>query len=152
MTNWSLVDGHGYILDRNRSHVAASRLNLQFYLWKNTLKFNIHPTILPSLSRNAVIADVASGSGIWLIDVSRQLPKAQLNGFDNVLRQVLHQDWLSSNVKVRYWSILEDLSDALVGKYDYVHTRLLVLIVEDKNSGAIIRNLRKMLKPGGYLQ
>ena len=152
MTDWSLVDGHGYILDRDRSHAAASRLNLQYYLWKDTLKFNIHSSILPSLPRNEVIADVASGSGMWLIDVSRQLPEAQLDGFDNVLRQVPHQDWLPSNVKVRYWNILEDLPDDLVGKYDYVHSRLLVLIVENKNPGAIIRNLHKMLKPGGYLQ
>ena len=152
MTDWSLVDGHGYILDRDRSHAAASRLNLQFYLWKDALKFNVHPSILPSLSKNAVIADVASGSGMWLIDVSRQLPEAQLDGFDLVLRQVPHQKWLPPNVNVRYWNILEDLPDDLVGKYDYVHTRLLVLIVEQKNPRSIIRNLRKMLKPGGYLQ
>lgn len=152
MADWSLVDGHGYILDRDRTHAAASRLNLQFYLWKDALKFNIHPSILPSLSQNAVIADVASGSGMWLIDVSRQLPEAQLDGFDLVLRQVPHQKWLPSNVNVRYWNILEDLPDDLVGKYDYVHTRLLVLIVEQKNPRSIIRNLRKMLKPGGYLQ
>ena len=152
MTDWSLVDGHGYILDRDRSHAAASRLNLQFYLWKDALKFNIHPSILPCLSEKAVIADVASGSGMWLIDVSRQLKGAQLDGFDINLRQIPHQKWLPSNVNVRYWDILEDLPEDLVGKYDYVHTRLLLLVVEQKNPRSIIRNLRKMLKPGGYLQ
>ncbi|KAL9004063.1 MAG: hypothetical protein Q9188_003098 [Gyalolechia gomerana] len=151
-TDWSLIDGHGYILDRDRSHAAASRLNLQFYLWKDALKFNIHPSILPSLPPNAVIADVACGSGMWLIDVSRQLPDAHLDGFDLVLRQVPHRKWLPANVNVRYWNILEDIPDDLIGKYDYVHTRLLVLIVEHKNPRPIIQNLRKMLKPGGYLQ
>ena len=152
MTDWSLTDGYGYILDRDRTHAAASRLNLQFYLWRDALKFNIHPSILPSLSKNAVIADVACGSGMWLIDVSRQLPEARIDGFDLVLRQVPHEKWLPSNVNVRYWNILEDPPDDLIGKYDYVHTRLLVLIVERKNPRSIIRNLRKILKPGGYLQ
>lgn len=151
-TDWSLVDGQGYILDRDRSHAAASRLNLQFYLWKDALKFNIHPSILPSLPQDAVVADVACGSGMWLIDVSRQLPEAQLDGFDLVLRQVPHWKWLPANVTVRHWNILEDVPDDLVGKYDYVHTRLLVLVVENKNPRSIIRNLHKMLKPGGYLQ
>ncbi|KAL9065699.1 MAG: hypothetical protein Q9157_007383 [Trypethelium eluteriae] len=118
MTDWSLVDGRGYILDRHCSHTAASRLDLQFYLWKDALQFNIHPSILPSRSKHAVIADVASGSCIWLIDVSRQLPEAQLDGFDFNLRQSPHQQWLPSNVNVRHWNILEDVPGYLVGKYD----------------------------------
>lgn len=39
-----------------------------------------------------------------------------------------------------------------VGKYDYVHTRLLFLVVESKDPRPIIRKLLKLLKPGGYLQ
>ena len=39
-----------------------------------------------------------------------------------------------------------------MGRYDYVHMRLVVCIVEDKDPRPIIRSLRKMLKPGGWLQ
>ncbi|OTA64768.1 hypothetical protein K449DRAFT_411371 [Hypoxylon sp. EC38] len=152
VTDWGLTSGHGYILNRNRSHVAASRLNLQFYLWKDALKFNIHPTILSSLSKTAVIADVASGSGIWLVDLSRELPEARLDGFDYNIRQAPHPQWLPSNVKIRRWNVFEEVPDDLDGKYDYVHTRLLALIVENKNPRPILRNLFKLLKPGGYLQ
>ena len=152
IADWSLVNGHGYILNRDRRHAAAGRLNLQFYLWKDALQFNIHPTISSSLSKTAVIADVASGSGIWLIDVSRQLPEAQLDGLDYDLNQAPHQGWLPTNVKTRYLDILGDIPDDLVGKYDYIHTRLLVLVVESQNPRPIIRNLYKLLKPGGYLQ
>lgn len=153
MADWSLTNGHGYILNRDRSHAAACRLNLQFYLWKDALQFNIHPSVLPSLAETrAVVADVAAGSGIWLIDVSRQLPNAQLDGFDYDLRQAPHEKWLPSNVTMRHWNLFDEVPDDLVGKYDYVHTRLLVLVVESKNPRPIIRNLRKLLKPGGYLQ
>ncbi|KAG4032390.1 hypothetical protein MFRU_007g02940 [Monilinia fructicola] len=151
-TDWNLVDGQGYILDRDRSHAAACRLNLQFYLWRDALGFNIDPSILPSLSKESVIADVASGTGIWLIDVSRQFPEAQLDGFDIVLRQSPHPAWLPPNVDVKYLNILGNIPDELIGKYDYVHTRLLVLVIEQKNPRPLIRNLLKLLKPGGYLQ
>ena len=30
--DWSLTNGQGYILNCDRSHAAASHLNLQFYL------------------------------------------------------------------------------------------------------------------------
>ena len=89
---------------------------------------------------------------MWLMDVSRELPEAQLEGLDYNLRQAPIQKWLPSNVKMRHWNIFEDVPDDLVGKYDYVHTRLLVLVVESKNPRPIIRNLRRLLKPGGYLQ
>ncbi|GAB1311029.1 Methyltransferase domain-containing protein [Madurella fahalii] len=151
-TDWSLTNGQGYILNRDRSHAAASRLNLQFYLWKDALKFNIHPSISASLSKTAAIAEVASGTGIWLIDVSRELPEAQLDGLDYNLDQAPHPKWLPRNVKMRYWNVFDDVPEDLVGKYDYVHTRLLLLVVESKNPSPIIRNLRKLLKPGGYLQ
>ncbi|KAI1773028.1 hypothetical protein F4818DRAFT_424653 [Hypoxylon cercidicola] len=152
VTDWSLTSGHGYILNRSRRHAAASRLNLQFYLWKDALKFNIHPTILSSLPKTAVIAEVASGSGVWLVDVSREFPEAQLDGLDYDIRQAPHQQWLPSNVNMRHWNIFDQVPDDLVGKYDYIHTRLLVLVVESKNPQPILRNLLKLLKPGGYLQ
>ncbi|KAK4113327.1 hypothetical protein N656DRAFT_778088 [Canariomyces notabilis] len=152
-TDWSLTNGHGYILNRDRSHAAASRLNLQFYLWKDAMKFNIHPSIRASLPTNAAIADVASGTGIWLIDTARELSEeAQLDGLDYNLQQAPHQKFLPSNVRMRYWNVFDDVPDDLVGKYDYVHTRLLLLVVESKDPRPIIRNLRKLLKPGGYLQ
>lgn len=152
MSDWSLTNGHGYILNRDRSHAAASRLNLQFYLWKDALKYNMHPSISASLPQTAVIADVAAGTGIWLIDTARELPEAQFEGLDYNLVQAPPPKWLPPNVRMRHWNLFDDVPDDLVAKYDYVHTRLLLLVVESKNPRPIIRNLRKLLKPGGYLQ
>jgi SAM-dependent methyltransferase len=147
VVDWSLADGQGYPMEH--SHIAACRLNLQHYLWKDALKFNIHPSI--KISNKSTIADVATGTAAWLLDVAGDFPSAKLNGFDNDLRQVPHKDWLPSNVTVRYWNIFEDLPSDLVGKYDYVHVRLLVLVL-DGDSQPFINKLLRMLKPGGYLQ
>lgn len=76
--DWSLADGRGYVMDR--SHIAACRLNLQHYLWKDALQFNIHPSI--NISNESVIADVATGTAAWLLDVASEFPGAKLDGFD----------------------------------------------------------------------
>lgn len=40
----------------------------------------------------------------------------------------------------------------MIGKYDFVHVRLLVLVIEHGDPRSVLRNLLKMLKPGGFLQ
>lgn len=40
----------------------------------------------------------------------------------------------------------------MTGRYDLVHIRLLVLAIEQSQLRLIIRNVLKMLKPGGFLQ
>ena len=138
----SLADGRDYMLDR--SYAAAARLNFQQYLWKESLQFNIHPSIQIS-EHDARIADVATGTAMWLIDLARELPKAQLDGFDISLAQAPHQQWLPANVKLRTWNIFDDVPDDLVAKYDIVHVRLLIVVVKNSDPRPIIRNLAKML-------
>ena len=147
--DWSLADDGGYPMDR--SHAAACRLNLQYYLWKDALKFTIHPSI--EITANSVIADVATGTAMWLIDVARQNPGVQLDGLDIDLKQAPHPQWLlPSNITLRTWNIFENPPSDLVGKYDFVHVRLLVLVIEGDKPQNVIRNIAKLLKPGGYLQ
>ena len=147
-TDFSVADGHGYVIDRN--YLAACRLNLQHYLWKDTLKFSIHPSI--QLPRNSLIADVAAGTGMWLMDVARELPGAQLDGLDIDLRQAPHPKWLPTSISMKQWNIFEDVPDELIGKYDLVHVRLLVLAMGLGDAKAVIRRFLQLLKPGGYLQ
>ncbi|MCJ1261079.1 hypothetical protein MMC22_000943 [Lobaria immixta] len=149
--DFHLADGRGYMLDR--SYNAAVRLNLQHYLWKAALKFNIHPSIpLPDPGQDARIADVATGTAIWLAEVAHELPNVQLDGFDIDLTQAPPKEWLPSNTRLRHWNIFDDTPDDLLGKYDIVHVRLIVLVVRNSDPRPVIRNLVKLLKPGGYLQ
>ena len=140
-----------YVLDRGYS--AASRLNYQFYLWKQTLNFNLHPST-PTPKGDAVIADVATGTCIWLLDLARELPPTtQLEGMDITLSQAPPEQWLPPNIKLRTWNIFEDVPTELHAKFDIVHVRLVLLILPDSDSAATLsRRLASLLKPGGYLQ
>lgn len=148
--DWSLAEGHGYVM--NRSHVEACRLNLQHYLWKEALQFTIHPSI--PITNSSIIADIASGTCSWLIDVSHQLPTAQLHGFDSDLDKAPHRHWLPSNITLHHWNIFDDIPNPedSIGKYDFIDVRLLVLVIEQGNPRPLLEKLLKMLKPGGYLQ
>ncbi|KAF1961850.1 S-adenosyl-L-methionine-dependent methyltransferase [Byssothecium circinans] len=142
------IDGHGYILDRN--HLAACRLNLQHYLWKEALGFTIEPSI--PIPKNATIADVACGTGLWLLDAARLLPDAKLHGFDIDLSQAPHSDWLPSIITLEKWNLFEDIHPHWEGKFDFVHVRLLVLVLSGENRQPFVDRLLKLLKPGGYIQ
>lgn len=140
-----------YVLGRN--YAASSRLNYQFYLWKETLQFNLHPRIpVPGPEQKLCIADIATGTGIWLVDVARNFSTAQLDGFDISLTQCPPKQWLPKNINFRVWNMFEDVPDDLHGKYDIVHIRLVYLMIQNDDPLPIIRNLIKMLKPNGYLQ
>jgi SAM-dependent methyltransferase len=153
-SGFHLADGNGYMLDKG--YAAACRLNLQFYLWKNSLTFNLHPSILiphPQPSSPLRIADLACGTGIWLLDLARELPEPTvLDGFDIDLSKAPPAQWLPDNVTVYNWDILSPVPEHLVGRYDIVHLRLLILVVEHSDPVPIIQNAYRMLKPGGYIQ
>ena len=146
--DFNLANGHEYMLCRN--YAAASRLNYQYYLWKESLHFNIHPSI--AIPNNARIADVATGTAIWLIDVARECPMAQLDGFDIDISQAPPKQWLPPNVNIKTWNVFDSLLDDMIGVFDIVHVRLLILVVQQSDPKSIIRNLFRMLKPGGYIQ
>ncbi|KAF2256816.1 S-adenosyl-L-methionine-dependent methyltransferase [Trematosphaeria pertusa] len=138
----------GYILDR--SHLAACRLNLQHFLWGETFRFTIHPSI--TLPAKPAIADVACGTGLWLIDAAAQHPEARLHGFDIDLSQAPHPSWLPPNVKLSEWNIFDDIPDEWIGKFDLVHVRLLLLVFSGIDPKPFIEKLYRLLRPGGYLQ
>lgn len=137
-----------YIL--NRDIFATIRLNCQHWIWHQELGYNIHPSIkVPSHGR---IADLATGTGAWLLEVARERPDAQCDGFDINLDQAPPQIWLPSNISLRTWNVYESPPPELIGAYDMVHIRLLAVVVRDKNTLPIIKNAALLLKPYGWLQ
>ena len=146
--DFNLADGRGYML--GRSYAAASRLNLQHYLWKESLHFNLHPSI--PIPNEALVADVATGTAIWPIDVAREYPTIHLHCFDINTSQAPPKEWLSPNITLETWNIFDNVPERMLGVYDVVHVRLLVLVVQRGDPSDILRNLIRMLKPGGHLQ
>ncbi|THV46103.1 hypothetical protein BGAL_0416g00040 [Botrytis galanthina] len=135
-----------------RDFNASTRLTAQHYLWKDALKFNIHPDI-PTDSDQIRIADVATGNGIWLLDVAREVPPAaRLDGFDISLDQCPPSPWLPANTNLHTWDVYKEPPKQFQETFDIVHVRLITVAIKNNDPRPVLANLRKLLKPGGFLQ
>ncbi|KAL8936369.1 MAG: hypothetical protein Q9211_004219 [Gyalolechia sp. 1 TL-2023] len=136
-----------------RTYAASARLNLQHYLWMTTFGNRVLNCKIPVDDDQLKVADIATGTGIWLLDFARQHPRAaRLDGFDISLDQVPSAARLPSNVSFHQFNVLEQPPDDLVERYDIVHVRHLNVIITNNDPTAVLGHLLAMLKPGGYLQ
>ncbi|KAL1986118.1 hypothetical protein VTN96DRAFT_7015 [Rasamsonia emersonii] len=140
-----------YILQRN--YHASARLNLQTYLWRDSLGYIIHPSV-PPLKADARVADVGTGTGIWLTQLNRELNRdsVRLDGFDIDISQCPRQEWMPSNIHFQQWDAVQPPPAELHGQFDLVHLRLVMIGIANEDLAKVVANLALLLKPGGYLQ
>ncbi|KAB8070021.1 hypothetical protein BDV29DRAFT_160868 [Aspergillus leporis] len=140
-----------YILQRDFQ--ASCRLNLQTYLWRDSLGYIIHPTI-PPLPANGHVADVGTGMGLWLTQLhsEQQKESIRMDGFDIDITQCPPAGWVTHNIHFRRWNAIEPPPSELRGQFDLVHLRLVMIGINNEDVSALVENLSLLLKPGGWLQ
>ncbi|KAF5867778.1 putative umta methyltransferase family protein [Botrytis fragariae] len=141
-----------YVLER--SPLGSSRLYVQHWLWQRLVGHLLHPSI--PIKQDIKIADIACGTGIWLIDLAKELAKsetnAQLVGFDISTNQYPHSALLPPNVKLDIMDIFKPVPERLRGQYDVVHISLLCVVIPGGDPRYVLDNVLTLLKPGGYIQ
>ncbi|KAF7896625.1 uncharacterized protein EAF01_009028 [Botrytis porri] len=141
-----------YVLER--SPLGSSRLYVQHWLWQRLVGHLLHPSI--PIREDIKIADIACGTGIWLIDLAKELAKskanAQLDGFDISTSQYPNSALLPPNVKLDIMDIFKPVPERLRGQYDVVHISLLCVVIPDGDPRYVLDNVLTLLKPGGYIQ
>lgn len=70
---------------------------------------------------------------------------AQLDGFDNNLSQCPPKEWLPDNVNIYDFDAFADLPEHLIGKYDILHIRLFLLIVQNNDPMPLLKTFIQML-------
>ena len=90
----------------------------------------------------------------WLIEVLPVLPKdTEYHGFDLSPTNFPAKEWLGENITTHVLdAFTPELPEEWDGKFDIVHIRAITSAVKDNAVEPLIKNLVKMLKPGGYLQ
>ena len=92
------------------------------------------------------MADVAAGTGLWLVEVGRSLgPESSLAAFDINLHQAPPKPWLPPNMNLYKWNIFEEPPLGLQGIFDLVHVRLISVVIKDNDPKDVMRNLAKLL-------
>ena len=130
-----------------RGYAASARLDLQHYLWTQETGFLLHPAILIPTQHDCKIADIGTGTAIWLLDLARRLPQTtQLDGFDVSLDQCPPSSFLPSNVKCyELDGFTSELPPQYRAAYDIVHIRLFVHACPNNDPVPLLKNAVAML-------
>lgn len=148
-----------------RQHLAAmpyplpkdmdeiNRLDFQHFLLRTGLKGNY----AAPLDQVADILDVGCGSGRWAMEMAALFPDARVVGLDLVpppddtgtLGQGL--DARPSNYVFMAGNILEGLPFA-DASFDFIHQRLLVTAIPRDRWPAVIQELMRVTRPGGWVE
>ncbi|KAL1966950.1 hypothetical protein VTN77DRAFT_3694 [Rasamsonia byssochlamydoides] len=144
-----------YLLQRDK--VESARLNEQH---KFLVKLCGGNAIHESIPKDQLfsIADVATGTGVWLADVKNQLEEKYpsdtpryYHGFD-ISDAQFPAEGDRGSIKYSVHDCLQPFPAEHHGRYDLVHVRLLVAAIREKDYKVIVENLVPLLKPGGYIQ
>lgn len=131
------------------------RLTVQHYsLTDKQGGWLLHPRIQSAIANipSPQIADVATGTGIWAIEVANRMPHACVTGLDISAAQFCPQWTWPSNCSFDLYDLLEDVPIALQGTFDVVHVRLLLSAGPGVDKSIFIDRFQKLLKPSGWLQ
>lgn len=110
----------------------------------------LHPTVAKALPENARIADIGTGTGIWLAEVANTLPSSyQFNGYDISNEQFMPPESLPSNVTLGFGDFLKPIPEELRGQFDLVNIRLIIISMGVGVWESTLRNVLDLLKPGG---
>ena len=114
----------------------------------------MHPDIASTIPSAPAIADVGTGTGIWILHAAREYgADGYYHGFDLSDEQFISHYNLPSHVKLHGGiDMKKSFPDEYHGKFDVVHVRLLVLAMAKDDWANCVINLRTLLKPGGYIQ
>ncbi|KAK1756695.1 S-adenosyl-L-methionine-dependent methyltransferase [Echria macrotheca] len=130
---------------------VTERLDEQHIFTTKTLGFLIHPNI-PAPGPQSKIADVGTGTGIWLLDVAKTVPPTvQLVGFD-ATPSSFPSSSVPPNVSFKIQDMHRPFPDSELGTYDLVAVRFVSSAAGRGEWADTVRNLMTLLKPGGWMQ
>ncbi|KAL2810155.1 hypothetical protein BJX63DRAFT_328958 [Aspergillus granulosus] len=142
-----------------RDEAESIRLNAQHNMLVDIVGGPIDKSI--PLENISSVADVATGTGIWLLDAQAQLnahtpsPTAigtrTYHGFDISAAQFPPSSE-KQGISLSVHDILHPFPTEHHNRYDLVHVRMLVAALKAEEYEVAVRNLVPILKPGGYLQ
>ena len=127
------------------SLTECSRLIAQHDWLKELVGCNIHPSISVD-APNLRIADVATGTAIWLLDLAQTLPsETEFVGFDISTQQFPSPDERPENVSLHEQSVLNPFPEKYHGYFDVVAVRLITAGLRASDWETAVENITKLL-------
>ncbi|KAI1172873.1 S-adenosyl-L-methionine-dependent methyltransferase [Nemania sp. FL0916] len=143
-----MADIYAETMPRHKDEVE--RINQQFDLVAKNMGYILHPSI--ELSSSPRIADIGTGTARFIFRLYSKIPDAIWEGFDISSALFPDEDTLPPNVSLSVLDIKQPFPEHMHEKYDLVQARLLTAAMQPGDWEPTIRNIFRILKPGGYLQ
>ena len=136
-----------YMLSRNQEE--SKRLEAQHQLMRHLNYGNLlHPSIPRSELRT--VADVATGTGIWLREAAQELTRSEpkenvtLTGFDISAQQFPKEDIHGQNFVVH--NAVEPFPPEYHQKFDLVHVQLLSYALKAQDLEVSVQNIIQIIR------
>lgn len=146
-----------YPLPRDISE--SERLNSQHEAFVSSAGFLLHPRIVAStlsLAESPQVADIATGTGVWLLALEREMKDQpltwHLSGLDISAEQFPTSSASKSSCRFSILDIRQPIPQHLKGSFHVVHIRLLVGGLTTPDWSTVAQNAFDLLKPGGWIQ
>ncbi|KAF6822229.1 methyltransferase domain-containing protein [Colletotrichum plurivorum] len=157
LKRWNPDDNGVYVL--NRGDLAKERARLEYNhhrIWLPLCGGHLCPPHVLAHLRGLPaprVAEVATGTGVWLLDMAAQLPAAaELRGIDmDSTKFPPASQAVPLNVSFLKHNALEPFPEEMRGTFDMVHVRLISLGMRAGDWELVARNVFALLKPGGWL-
>ncbi|KAL4898973.1 hypothetical protein BDW74DRAFT_184162 [Aspergillus multicolor] len=136
-----------------RDEAESRRLNEQHKVLVEFVEGPIDRSV--PLENISAVADVATGTGIWLWDAKKVLEKhageseRYFHGFDISAAQFPPAP---EGIQLSVHDVFQPFPAEHHNRYDLVNVRLLVTAFPESEYQKAVNNLLTILKPGGYLQ
>ncbi|KAF8926988.1 hypothetical protein BGZ58_010725 [Dissophora ornata] len=139
------VENAPYMLPNDLTE--SDRLDAQHYLVRFVFKGNFNVKLDPEA--NIKILDVATGTGVWALEMAHEFPKADVYGVD--ISAIFPAEIKPKNCHFQLCNILDGLPFP-DNHFDFIYQRLLVYALTPAQRKQVNVELMRVLKPEGYLQ
>ena len=118
----------------------------------------LHSSIPSDIPRTGTVADVGTGSGIWLLDLAQQGPETgslqsggltRYVGFD--ISAARFPESTNPHITFLEHDATQAFPECYHGYFDFIHVRLLVYAIPAAQLSRVVANIAQILKPGGWL-
>ncbi|KAI0431113.1 hypothetical protein F5Y09DRAFT_305971 [Xylaria sp. FL1042] len=150
MINLKMADV--YMENMTRLPSEIHRLNQQFDLLTKNIGYILHPSVtFPPAPR---IADMGTGTARFLLQVQPTVSDANavFEGYDIASDLFPPPEKLPPGISLSLLDFKQSFPQHMHGQYDLVHVRMLVSGMLPSDWEPAVRNIFRILRPGGYIQ
>ena len=131
--------------DRDKQEQESKRLNTQHDQLMYAFRGQLLHSSIPPIQEHCAIADIGTGTGLWLNAVARSAPSEELRlvGFDITADKFSKEN--EKGVELVVHDITEPFDTKWHGTFDVVHLRLLVYAIREVDVRKVVENMRDLL-------